>query len=147
MSRNPAHCAPPPFSCVCPHTSHHLTNACRKKAKVREICMYCSKTSHASEDCPVKLAAEEGSGSDDAEISNSEGDDNEPEAEQSSEPDTMRHQPAAAQLSQSGRDTSYSPEVQASTQPHNCNIAFAACTNTYCLTLSWGYSIQAQGIT
>lgn len=85
----------------------------RKKAKVREICMYCSKTSHASEDCPVKLAAEEGHGSEDEEISNSEGEDKEAEAEQSCEPETMRHQPAAApQRSQSGRDASYSPEVQ-----------------------------------
>jgi hypothetical protein len=88
--------------------------------------MYCSKTSHASEDCPVKLAAEEGHGSEDEEISNSEGEDKEAEAEQSSEPETIRHQPAAApQRSQSGRDTSYSPEVQASRPAAVCNCIVA----------------------
>jgi len=103
--------------------------ACRKKAKVREICMYCSKTSHASEDCPVKLAAEEGHGTEDEEISNSEGEDNEAEAEQSCEPETIRHQPAVApHRSQSGRDASYSPEVQASR-------AAAVCTCTVALLI------------
>ncbi len=104
-----------------------MSKACRKKAKVREICMYCSKTSHASEDCPVKLAAEEGHGSEDEEISNSEGEDKEAEAEQSSEPETIRHQPAAApQRSQSGRDASYSPEVQASRTAAVCNCVVAS---------------------
>lgn len=84
----------------------------RKKAKIREICMYCSKTTHASEDCPVKLAAEEGYGSEDAEISHSEAGASEADPEQISEPETLRHQPAVTQQSQPGRDTSYSPEVQ-----------------------------------
>ncbi|DBB00031.1 TPA: hypothetical protein ACH3X1_013890 [Trebouxia sp. C0004] len=98
----------------------------RKKAKVREICMYCSKTSHASEDCPVKMAAEEGHGSEDEEISNSEGEDQEAEAEQSSKPETIKHHPAAApQRSQPGRDASYSPEVQASRAAAVCNCIVA----------------------
>lgn len=92
----------------------------RKKAKVREICQYCSKTSHASEDCPVKLAAEEGYGSEDAEISNSEGEEDEAEAQQSSEPVAAQHQPPAALRSQPGRDMSYSPEVQASRPATTC---------------------------
>lgn len=88
--------------------------------------MYCNKTSHASEDCPVKLAAEEGHGSEDEEISNSEGEDQEAEAEQSCEPETIRHQPAAApQRTQAGRDASYSPEVQASRAAAICNCIVA----------------------
>lgn len=79
--------------------------------------MYCSKTTHASEDCPVKLAAEEGYGSEDAEISHSEAGASEADPEQISEPETLRHQPAVTQQSQPGRDTSYSPEVQASRRP------------------------------
>ena len=89
--------------------------AYRKRAKVREPCVYCSKTSHASEDCPVKLAAEEGDGSDDAEISNSDGEGAEAEPRQSSQPETLRHQSAATQR-QSGSNTSCSPEVQAKLQ-------------------------------
>ena len=99
--------------------------------------MYCSKTSHASEDCPVKLAAEEGHGTEDEEISNSEGEDNEAEAEQSCEPETIRHQPAAApQRTQSGRDASYSPEVQASS-------AAAVCTCIVALFIFVGASVDS----
>lgn len=94
-----------------------MIGCCRKKAKVREICQYCSKTSHASEDCPIKLAAEEGYGSEDEEISGSENhaeDHAEPEA--SSEPETAPQVPASTKRSVPGRDNSYSPEVQASDQ-------------------------------
>ncbi len=88
--------------------------------------MYCSKTSHASEDYPVKLAAEEGHGTEDEEISNSEGEDQEAEAEQSCLPETIRHQPAAApHRTQSGRDASYSPEVQASWAAAVCSCIVA----------------------
>lgn len=38
----------------------------KKRARTREACEYCDKSTHDSEDCPVKLAAEEGS---EAEIS------------------------------------------------------------------------------
>lgn len=47
-------------------TNRKATARPRKKAKTREACEYCSKTTHDSEDCPIKLAAEEGS---EAEIS------------------------------------------------------------------------------
>lgn len=86
----------------------------RKKAKLREICQYCNKTSHASEDCPIKLAAEEGYGSEDAEISGSENAEDDAEPQSSSEPETTRHQPESINRAPPGRSNSYSPEVQAS---------------------------------
>lgn len=42
-------------------TSKKASGRPRKKAKMREPCEYCSKTTHDSEECPIKLAAEEGS--------------------------------------------------------------------------------------
>ena len=87
---------------------------------MRPICIYCSKTDHLSEDCPIKLAAEEGYGSEDAEISHSEGDEEaSAEPEQSAAPaaarvSAARVQPPLGQRPHLGRDTSYSPEVQAS---------------------------------
>ena len=86
----------------------------RKKAKLREICQYCNKTSHVSEDCPIKLAAEEGYGSEDAEISGSENGEDDAEPQSSSEPETTRHQPESINHAVPGRSNSYSPEVQAS---------------------------------
>ena len=83
---------------------------------MREICQYCSKTSHASEDCPIKLAAEEGYGSEDAEISGSEnemhGPQDEAVPEAASEPEPVRQLPASAKRQVPSRDNSYSPEVQ-----------------------------------
>ena len=99
---------------------------------MRPSCIYCSKTEHLSEDCPVKLAAEEGYGSEEeAAISHSEGEEGSAEPEQSAAPqtaqpetvrahavraDNARQQLPAGQWPQLGRDTSYSPEVQASSQ-------------------------------
>ena len=75
--------------------------------------MYCSKTTHASDDCPVKLAAEEDCGSEDAEISESEAEDDSVQPQQSAALDSLQQQQPAVQRSQPGRATSYSPEVQA----------------------------------
>lgn len=98
----------------------------RKKAKLREICQYCNKTSHASEDCPIKLAAEEGYGSEDAEISGSENVEDDAEPESSSGPETTRHQPASTSRPVAGRGNSYSPEVQASNSLC-CHVLLAYC--------------------
>lgn len=89
-------------------------HGCRKKAKLREICQYCNKTSHASEDCPIKLAAEEGYASEDAVISASEDAEDDAEPESSSDPETARHQPASTTGTLPARANSYSPEVQVS---------------------------------
>lgn len=103
-----------PISHPASHSPQGSKNGCRKKAKLREICQYCNKTSHASEDCPIKLAAEEGYGSEDAAISGSEDDEDDAEPESSSEPETARHQPASTSGALPARANSYSPEVQAS---------------------------------
>ena len=99
----------------------------RKKAKLREICQYCNKTSHASEDCPIKLAAEEGYGSEDAEISGSEDAEDDAEPQSSSEPETTRHQPASVSRAVPARSNSYSPEVQASSDVF-CSVLLAGCS-------------------
>lgn len=104
--------------CQKPSAAVDLNSMCfygyRKKAKLREICQYCNKTSHASEDCPIKLAAEEGYGSEDAEISGSENAEDDAEPQSSSEPETTGHQPESITHAVPGRSNSYSPEVQAS---------------------------------
>ena len=80
------------WHCIRLDHGNKVGDVCRKRAKVRPICCYCSKTDHLSEDCPIKLAAEEGYGSEEAEISHSEGDE-----EASAEPEQSAA-PAAARV-------------------------------------------------
>ena len=112
--------------CIIPTCIHNY----RKKAKLREICQYCNKTSHASEDCPIKLAAEEGYGSEDAEISGSENVEDDAEPQSSSEPDTTRHQPASVSRPVPARSNSYSPKVQASNKIPCFVLLFSTCQGT-----------------
>lgn len=65
-------------------TSKKLTARPRKKAKTHDACEYCGKTTHDSEDCPIKLAAEEGS---EAEIS----DDDQPQEQSHGHPHGQSH--------------------------------------------------------